>query len=158
MGTDQACRNSRRKYGRRRSERGATAVEFALVMLPLIVLVFGLVQYAIYFWTMQGGSDVARSAARTASVGSPADCATFRSGVISQINRFSSAGGTATVTRTYTQQSPSEVQVGDTVTVRVQFKSVDLHFPFIPFINGGTVTSSADARVDYVPSQPESCS
>lgn len=127
-------------------------------MIPLVVLVFGLVQYALYFWAMQGGSDVARSAARTASVGTPADCASFRSGVASQINKLTGSGATATIKRTYQQQSPSEVAVGDTVTVSVQFKSVDLHFPFIPFIHDGLVNSSAESRVDFVPSQPESCS
>lgn len=143
---------------RRDDESGATAVEFALVMIPLVVLVFGLVQYGLYFWAMQGGSDIARSAARTASVGNPADCATFRADVKSQIDRLSGAGATATVTRSYQQQSPSEVQVGDTVTVTVKFNSVDLHFPFIPFIDGGVVSSSAESRVDFVPSQPETCS
>ncbi|MFL6174395.1 MAG: TadE/TadG family type IV pilus assembly protein [Marmoricola sp.] len=143
---------------RRGDESGATAVEFALVMIPLLVLVFGLVQYSLYFWAMQGGSDIARNAARTASVGNPADCATFRSGVAAQIDKLASSGSAATIKRSYTQQSPSEVQVGDTVTVSVQFRSVDLHFPFIPFINGGTITSSAESRVDFVPSQPETCS
>lgn len=133
-------------------------MEFALVMIPLIVLVFGLVQYALYFWAMQGGSDVARSAARTASVGNPADCASFRAGVRSQIAKLSGSSATAVVTRSYTQQSPSEVQVGDTVTVNVQFKSVDLHFPFIPFIHDGLISQSAESRVDFVPTQPETCS
>jgi Flp pilus assembly protein TadG len=127
-------------------------------MLPLVILIFGLVQYALYFWAMQGGSDVARSAARTASVGNPADCATFRAGIVSQIDKLSGSGATATVTRSYAQGTPGEVRVGDTVTVSVAFKSVDLHFPFIPFIHDGMVTSSAESRVDFVPSQPETCS
>jgi Flp pilus assembly protein TadG len=142
----------------RSGDDGATAVEFALVMIPLVVLIFGLVQYGLYFWAMQGGSDVARSAARTASVGNPADCATFKAGIKGQLDRFSGSGATATITRSYTKQSPSEVQVGDTVTVTVAFKSVDLHFPFIPFIHDGMVTSTAESRVDFVPSQPETCS
>ena len=139
-------------------EGGATAVEFALVMLPLVILIFGLVQYGLYFWAMQGGSDVARSAARTASVGSPADCSTFRENVRAQVDRLAGTGATATVRRSYDQQSPSEVQVGDRVTVTVSFKSVDLHFPFIPFIHDGVVTSTAESRVDFVPSPPETCS
>lgn len=127
-------------------------------MLPLVILIFGLVQYALYFWAMQGGSDVARSAARTASVGTPADCATFRAGIASQVNKLTGSGATATIKRSYEQQTPSEVRVGDTVTVSVVFKSVDLHFPFIPFIHDGTVTATAQSRVDFVPTQPETCS
>ena len=42
--------------------------------------------------------------------------------------------------------------------VSVTFKSVDLHFPFIPFVHDGMVTSTAESRVDFVPSQPETCS
>ena len=44
-----------------------------------------------------------------------------------------------------------------TVEVRVRFKSFDMHFPFIPFIDDGMVTAEAESRVDYVPSQPETC-
>jgi Flp pilus assembly protein TadG len=127
-------------------------------MLPLVVLTFGLVQYSLYFWAMQGGSDIARSAARTASVGTPADCASFKSAVASQVDDLSGSGSSAVVKRSYTKQSSTEVQVGDTVVVTVSFRSIDLHFPFIPFIHNGMVTSTAESRVDYVPSQPQTCS
>lgn len=140
----------------KRSERGAAAVEFALVMLPVVVLLFGLVQYGLYFWAMQGGSDIARSAARLSSVGKPAACSDFQSAVTTQINSLS--GQTVAIQRSYTKQSADQVQVGDTVRVTVKFKSVDLHFPFVPFISGGMVTSTAESRVDFVPSQPEACS
>src|SRR5690348_14906814 len=110
------------KRRRHREQRGAAAVEFALVMLPLMVLIFGLVQYGLYFYAMQGGSDVARSAARLAAVGQPTSCTDFRSTVRGQVNAIAGTGATATVLRSYTQQSPSEVDVGDTVHVVVQFK------------------------------------
>lgn len=143
---------------KRDSEHGAAAVEFALVMLPVIVLLFGLVQYGFYFWAMQGGSDIARSAARLSSVGRPATCAAFRAEVTGQINEFVGTGATAIIRRTYERQTPAEVTVGDTVAVVVRFKSPDMHFPFIPFINDGLVTARAESRVDFVPSQPETCS
>ena len=47
---------------RSRSEDGASAVEFALVMVPLLTLVFGILQYGLYFWSMQGGADTAGAA------------------------------------------------------------------------------------------------
>jgi Flp pilus assembly protein TadG len=114
----------------RRSADGAVAVEFALVMMPLFALVFGLIQYGLYFWAMQGGSDIARSAARVAAVDdvNTYTCDAFRADISDQIN----------------------VSVGDKVTVSVQFSSVDLHFPFVPFIHDGVVTSTGTARVDYV--------
>jgi Flp pilus assembly protein TadG len=148
----------------RRPEAGAIAVEFALVMLPLIVLVFGLIQYGLYFWAMQGGADIARTAARTAAVGDAATktCAAFRAAVRDQVNGLTGSGSTATITRTYIDaQSPADgVTVGDTVKISVRFKSVDLHFPFVPFIRDGVVTSSGTARVDFTDDNnpPETCS
>lgn len=143
---------------KRDEESGAAAIEFALVMLPVIILLFGLVQYAFYFWAMQGGSDIARSAARLSSVGRPASCEEFRSAVSGQINDLVGTAATATIERTYDRQTPAEVTVGDTVSVVVRFKSPDMNFPFIPFINDGLVTARAESRVDFVPDQPESCS
>lgn len=145
------------KRRRRREEGGAAAVEFALVMLPVVVLMFGLIQYGFYFWAMQGGSDIARSAARLSSVGRPPTCAEFQAAVTSQVNDLVGSGMTQSVVRSYDQQTPEEVQVGDVVSVVVRFRSPDLHFPFIPFIDNGVVTARAESRVDYVPSQPESC-
>ena len=52
----------------RAGEHGAVAVEFALVLPFLLVIVFGSIQYGFYFWADQGGSDAARKAARLAAV------------------------------------------------------------------------------------------
>src|SRR3954451_14447258 len=111
----------------RKTERGAIAVEFALVMLPLVVLIFGAMQYGLYFWAMQGGSDIARSAARMSAVGdvSTTTCAAFRASIKDQINSLSGNGATATITRTYTdaQSPPNGLTEGDQVQVSVQFQS-----------------------------------
>ena len=57
---------------RRRNERGASAVEFALVMpIPLIVLIFGLIQYGWYFYVSSSTSGAASNVARRLEVG---DC------------------------------------------------------------------------------------
>ena len=137
----------------RRSADGVAAVEFALVMMPLIVLVFGLIQYGLYFWAMQGGSDIARSASRVAAVDdvNTYTCNAFRTDITDQIGGLAGSAATATVTRTYLDtESPAGVSVGDKVKVSVQFKSVDLHFPFLPFIRDGVVTATSTSRVDYV--------
>jgi Flp pilus assembly protein TadG len=147
----------------RRSADGAAAVEFALVMMPLVALVFGLIQYGLYFWAYQGGSDIARSASRVAAVDdvNTYTCDAFRSDIRDQINGLGDAS-TATITRTYVDTTaPAGVSVGDKVMVSVQFKSIDLHFPFVPFIRDGVVKSSSTARVDYVrdpDNPPLSCS
>ena len=54
-----------------REDDGSSAVEFALVMTPLLMIIFGIMQYGFYFWAMQGGADAGRQAARLAAVGNP---------------------------------------------------------------------------------------
>jgi Flp pilus assembly protein TadG len=142
---------------RSRSATGAAVVEFALLVPVLLLIVFGIIQYGFYFWAMQGGSDIARSAARSSAAGNPATCAAFQAGIRDQINSLTGTGSGATVSRSYSS-APPDVKVGDIVTVHVEFTSFDLHLPFLPFVHDGLVSSSAQARVDYVPAQPETCS
>ncbi|MGY2875442.1 Flp pilus assembly protein TadG [Marmoricola sp. URHA0025 HA25] len=155
---------SRTRVHHGRAQHGAAAVEFALVMMPLLVLLFGAVQYGLYFWSMQGGSDIARSAARMAAVGDTATktCTAFRSAVRGQVDGVSGTGSTATVTRSYadTDSEGEGLTEGDTVRISVQFKSVDMHFPFVPFIHDGLVTSTAEARIERYDRDhpPEGCS
>ncbi len=136
-----------------RTERGAAAVEFALVVPILLLLVFGMVQYGLYFWSAQGGSSAAREAARRAAVGEYPACTDFKTDVKSRIHALGDMA-TASVTRSYTKgpsNAGTAVQVGDLVTVSVSFSSVNLHIPLVPFLNDGKVTATADARVENVP-------
>jgi Flp pilus assembly protein TadG len=128
-------------------------VEFALVMLPLVVLLFGAIQYGMYFWAMLGGSDVARSAARDSSVGdaTAATCSAFRAGVKSQIGGLSGDAATATIKRTFVYaDGTGPLDEGDKIQISVQFKSIDMNFPFVPFIHDGLVTSTVTSRVDFI--------
>src|SRR4051794_13686771 len=106
-----------------RREQGAAAVEFALVMVPLLVLLFGAIQYGLYFWAMQGGSDIARSAARSAAVGDTTTktCTAFRSDIRDQIKGVSGDTSSATITRSYADTDPEGegLTEGDTVRVSV---------------------------------------
>ena len=43
------------------------------------------------------------------------------------------------------------------MTVTVTFNAIDLNIPFVPFPDNGTVTQSAEARVENVPTAPEVC-
>jgi Flp pilus assembly protein TadG len=63
-------------------ERGAAAVEFALVLIPLLLILFGTIYFALYFNARQGAQAAAREGARVASLrrGSAADaCARAQS-------------------------------------------------------------------------------
>jgi Flp pilus assembly protein TadG len=142
---------------RRRGERGAAAVEFALLAPIVLLLVFGIIQYGLYFWADQGGSDAGRDAARLSAVGKPTDCTTFRANVTAPID---SMGNNFDITRTYTDSdNDGLIEVGDTVNVTVTFDSIDLQIPFVPFIDNGQVSSTAKARVEFVnDGQPANCS
>jgi Flp pilus assembly protein TadG len=146
---------------RRRADRGASAVEFALVLPFLLLLVFGLIQYGLYFWALQGGSDLARSAARLSAVGNSNDCTAFETAIQNQTGGYAST--TPQVTRSYTDsEEPNAVtgqwEPGDTVTVTVTFNAIDMNFPFVPFIDDGQVSQSVDARVERIDGQPGACS
>jgi Flp pilus assembly protein TadG len=52
-----------------RREEGAAAVEFALIVGLLAMLVFGLLEYGLAFWQVQNLRAAAREGARVAAVG-----------------------------------------------------------------------------------------
>lgn len=59
---------SRIRSARRTDDRGAVAVEFALVVIPLIVLVLGITQLGFAYNTQESLTQSARSGARQAAV------------------------------------------------------------------------------------------
>jgi hypothetical protein len=127
---------------RRRGERGAAAVEFALVGLLLFTLLFGILQFGMWFWAWQAGAHAAREASRTAAV-NPCDSAKVTTAGQKPLDG-APISGTPTVTLTKT----SPVKVGDEVTVSVHFTTFDLGF-FPGF--DGIVDKSATSRVENVP-------
>lgn len=130
-------------------------------MVPLIALVFGIIQYGVYFWAMQGGADAARQAARLASVGDPATCAALKTRVSAGVEPVSSASNGLEVFRTFTTPAGTKitdgalVRPGSTVTVTVRFKTFDFNLPYVPFVDDGWVESTAVSRVDYAPTPPD---
>lgn len=52
-----------------KGETGASAVEFALVSAVLFMLVFGIIQFGIAYYRLQGLQAAAREGARVASIG-----------------------------------------------------------------------------------------
>jgi Flp pilus assembly protein TadG len=145
---------------RRRDDSGAVAVEFAMLVPLLLLLVLGTIQYGTYFYSSQAGSDIARDAARRAAVGDPVSCADFRAAVQGGIDGVAGHGATDYITRTYVRRPAGrtgDLLPGDEVTVQVQFQSFDMNIPFIPLADDGKITAQVQVRLEYVPEQPEEC-
>lgn len=138
----------------RRDESGAAAVEFALVSVLLFTLLFGILQYGLYFWSLQTGSAAAKEAARRASVGDCTD-AELKALVANRLGgaKDNSDPSKFTVTRTYTDLStPAAASatpvIGGNVVVAVQFPTYNMNFPFVPFLDDPTVTRTETVRME----------
>lgn len=142
------------RAGHRRDQQGASAVEFALVLLPLLVIVFGLIQYGMYFYSSQTGSNTVNSAARQLSVGNcdtAGELQTFVDG-----NLGAASDGAASIDRKYydvdgdllADQTPANAEIGGTVILKLTFPTANLNFPFVPFLDDPEVSREVVARVE----------
>lgn len=79
---------------RRRSkdERGAVGVEFALLIIPFMVLALGIMQYSVGYNKLQSLHAAAREGARAGSLVPGSECAAAASAMVAGIG-----GGTCTV-------------------------------------------------------------
>lgn len=111
-----------------RSQQGAALVEFALVVPILLILVFGIIDFGLYFFNDLQLTQVARDAARYVSVGNVAEAnaaignATLISTTITgQTIDPASPGQEASVvlTATYTALTPLPglVGIGNTMNI-----------------------------------------
>jgi Flp pilus assembly protein TadG len=82
-----------------RREEGAAAVEFALIVGVLAMLIFGMLQYGIAFFELQNLRSAAREGARIGAVGATADQVKTR---VSEASGNSIPAGSAAVTVAYT--------------------------------------------------------
>lgn len=152
-----------RTVRRRRDEQGATAVEFALILVPLLVVIFGLIQYGLYFYSAQSGSNAANTVVRQLAVGNCQSDATLQTYVDKQLGAAKT--GSATVTRTYVNidgttpasPEPANVTIGGTVTLTIIFPTLNMHFPFVPFLSNSTVKRVVQARIEDTTEQAGSC-
>jgi Flp pilus assembly protein TadG len=98
-------------------ERGAAAVEFALILPLLIVLVFGIVQFSIAYNRSQGLHAAAREGARLASLPQ-----TTQSDITARVTSALSGvplSGAPSVSVTPAAAKPCQNRSGQTVTVTV---------------------------------------
>jgi Flp pilus assembly protein TadG len=143
---------------RRRNQTGAAAVEFALILVPLTLVVFGVIQYSIFFWSTQSAADAARETARRSAVGDltcPELTTQAQSGVVMR-------NGAVTVARRYYSDpalttAAATPAVGNNVKISVSYKTVNMFGGIIPLPNNGTVTESAYARLETETSKVGVC-
>ena len=116
-----------------RREEGAAAVEFALIVGLLAILVFGLLEYGLAFWQVQNLRAAAREGAREAAVGGD-------SNAIEQAMVDSSAGSltgsesiaiTPAVCDEDTRGEPITVEITGGLSGAVQ-ESFQVSIPFLP--------------------------
>lgn len=141
------------QHGRRRQD-GAAAVEFALILIPFITLFFGMVQYGLYFYSAQVGSNTANGAVRQLSVGNCQTAGSLQTYVDKRLGAAST--GNATVNAVFknangtTPAAPAakNVTVGGTVTLTLTFPTVNMDFPFVPFLSDPDISRVVEARVE----------
>ncbi|MEO5653777.1 MAG: TadE/TadG family type IV pilus assembly protein [Marmoricola sp.] len=146
----------------RREERGASAVEFALVMLPLFYLVFGIIQYGLYFYARETGTQAVGDAVRRLSVG---DCQTsgeLRTLVANRLgNATSTPAANLILMQVFKKQDGTSDAApgspGGSVQLTVTFSSINMHFPFIPIPANGSISSTVFNRVEDVTASTNGC-
>jgi Flp pilus assembly protein TadG len=135
----------------RNRDRGASLIEFAILMPLLILLLFGIVEFA---WAFSQNVDVrhgAREGARLAAVDYGAGNAgliTGSGGVCSRMDL--SSGQTVTIAST-DLLAPVGVGVGDEVTVTVS-APLDTLTGFFNAILPATLSSTVAIRIEQPPS------
>jgi len=112
----------------RRDQDGAAAVEFALLLPLLVLLLFGFIQFGLAFNTRIQATNAARAAARQAVVG--IDDWTNVSGVpFWQLVR--DRAGVSSISNCSVTTTPTPAVVGGTLTVKFDFP-LKLVIPFLP--------------------------
>lgn len=139
---------NRRVRGFARGRRGATAVEFALVVAPLLLVLLGISEFGRFFWTAQVLQRVATRAARCVGL-LQSDCAAAgaysASATITYVQTQASIYG---VTLTSAMITPSAAAtcagVANFATVQISYSFVTMAPSFIPALAGGVpITAKA---------------
>jgi Flp pilus assembly protein TadG len=132
--------------GVRRREDGASAVEFAFVSIPFILLVIGMIQYGWYFYVSQSTGGAASNVTRRLQVG---DCWTGT-------QAFDLAKKQAPMV-TSVSPSPSAIPTSAGTQISVTVKADASIIGLIPLPGGGVVTKIVYAQLQNIDSSG-SCS
>jgi Flp pilus assembly protein TadG len=131
-------------------DRGAVAVEFALVLPLFLLLIFGIVQYGWTFYQTQETAQAAREGARIAAVGE-LETGPLQTYVANQIVSSSVAASAVTVCFSEGAGGDAGLDIGDEITMRVSFPATEFNLPFLPFPNGLQIDEEARTRAEDPP-------
>ncbi len=140
------------------ADRGAAAVEFALVSLLLFTILFGILQYGMGFFEQQAASSTARDAARLAAVGI-SDCGVFSSTVRADAAANGLRMGAGTTVHARFTPSGANQPIGD-VVVTLTYTPTRIGLSWIPYPSGdshGNLTVTARAHVEQLGSVRDTC-
>ena len=122
---------------RNRGDNGASAVEFALISVPFILLVFGMIQYGWYFYVSQTTGGAASNVVRRLQVG---DCWTGTEALDLAQNQ---APMVSSLTKS-PNTKPTDTGTEITITLTADGRILGL----IPMPNNGDVTKTVHALLE----------
>lgn len=121
-------------------------------MIPLLVVVFGLVQYGLYFYSAQSGSNAVNAAVRQLSVGNCQNSTQLTSYVKNQLG--AAATDAPAVTQSWKKVDGTSAgslllaDVGGTVQLSISFHTINMHFPLVPFLSDAVIKRQVTARIE----------
>ena len=140
-------------------DEGASAVEFALLVPLLLIVVFGIIAFGLLLFAQISATHAAREGARLAAVGVD-DCDDW---VDTVTTRAGGANTTATTLEITDTDGDGDVDPGDTAVATVEFSTsesanaaLEAAVGIVSLVPGGglvmpdTLTASAEARVERV--------
>lgn len=136
-------RSSGIRVGGRRSESGAAALEFGLIVGAILIpLLLGVVQYGWYFYVSQTTGGAATHVARRLAVG---DCWGSGQALTFVKNEVASDQSQTTLAQTPTSNAGAVIGATQlTVTVTADGDLIG----FLPMPNGGTVSRSVTTMIE----------
>jgi Flp pilus assembly protein TadG len=138
---------------RRWRDRGAAAVEFAIVVPALILLIFGSIEFGLAVNARTQVGNAAREGVRVASLTANGDSTSAAQVQTAALNAVSNISGTKTVTVTCATPGGAACTIGAannggnvaTVTVSINYTGVTGMFPAL---TNATITGSSYMRIE----------
>jgi Flp pilus assembly protein TadG len=126
-------------------ERGAAAVEFAIISVVLLTLVFGMIEFGIAYSKVNVYTSAAREGARYAAVRCTPDSSIGCTNALIASRVTSSAVGYPIGPGAVTADTVcSDSTIGQPVTVSWN-QNIEVNIPFVPGLNPATLTRHVKA-------------